>query len=189
MKTALMILGALAGIALAGLVFTYNRLIRARNQMREGWSGIEVQLKRRHDLVPSLVECVRGYQRHEQKLLEEVVRERTAAQDAVGAKDCVGVEKSLSSGLSRLVALAESYPDLKADENFRDLMGQLVEVEDQIQSSRRYYNGSVRDLNNAIESIPSNLVAHLFGFQLGEFFEVETASDRLPPNLASSLRN
>lgn len=183
-----MVLGALAGLVLAALVFFYNRLVRARNQMREGWSGIEVQLKRRHDLVPALVECVRGYQRHEQELLEEVVRERTAAREATGTRDCGGAEKALGTGLGKIVALAEAYPDLKADKNFQDLMGQLVVIEDQIQYSRRYFNGSVRDLNNAIESFPSNLVAGSFGFQRGEFFEVEAASERLPPDLAATLR-
>lgn len=186
------ILGGIAGVAVVGLIWlirAYNRLVGARNQMREGWSGIEVQLKRRHDLVPALVECVKGYQQHEQELLETVTRERSAARDARDAGAARGAEIQLGRDLGRVVALAEDYPDLKADTSFRGLMKDLVEIEDQIQFARRYYNGSVRDLNNAIESFPSNLVAAGFGFVAADFFEVEAASERMSPDLARALRD
>ena len=188
MKTFLIVLGVLVVLDLAWFIWAYNKLVVARNQMREGWSGTEVQLKRRHDLVPALVECVRGYQTHERELLEAVTRERTEAQAARGAGEAGGAEQTLGRDLGKIVALAEDYPDLKADESFRGLMTELVEIEDQIQYSRRYYNGSVRDLNNAIETFPTNLVAKFFTFEAGVFFEVENASERIPPDLAQALR-
>ena len=146
--------------------------------MREGWSGIEVQLKRRHDLVPGLVECVKGMRDHEREVLEEVVRERTAAREAEGPAAAGGAESELGRGIGKLLAVAEGYPELQADEHFRTLMSELVEIEDQIQYARRYYNGSVRDLNNLVESFPSNLVAGVGGFVRGEFFEVENVGER-----------
>ena len=188
MKTFLIVLGVLVVLDLAWFIWAYNKLVVARNQMREGWSGTEVQLKRRHDLVPALVECVRGYQTHERELLEAVTRERTEAQAARGAGEAGGAEQTLGRDLGKIVALAEDYPDLKADESFRGLMTGLVEIEDQIQYSRRYYNGSVRDLNNSIETFPTNLVAKFFTFEAGVFFEVENASERIPPDLAQALR-
>lgn len=163
-------------------VLTYNRLVRGRNQLREGWSGIEVQLKRRHDLVPALVECVKGYQTHEREVLEAVTQARnTSPTDAAG-------EQQFSRDLGRVVALAEAYPELKADSQFLKLMKELVTVEDQLQYARRYYNGSARDLNNTVESFPSNIIARFGGFKSTPFFEVEQASDRLPPDLAKQLR-
>lgn len=174
-----------ASILLLWVIVTYNRLIRLRNQQREGWSGVEVQLKRRHDLVPPLVECVKGYQAHEKELLESVTRERGEAAVAAvqGAAAAGTAETTLGRDLGRVVALAENYPQLKADETFRDLMTRLVEVEDQIQYARRYYNGAVRDLRNQVESFPSNLVAKFYGFEGGAYFEVESASERLAPEL------
>mgnify|MGYP001399392740 CR=1 FL=1 len=161
-----LILPCLAVILFVGTVVVfYNRLVKARNQLREGWSGIEVQLKRRHELVPALVECVKGYRAHEEELLEAVARERTVAQSARGVSEAGVAEKALARDLGRIVALVEAYPDLKADEVFFGLMEDLVEVEDQLQYARRYYNGSVRDLNNIVESFPSNLVAGGFGFK------------------------
>lgn len=165
------------------LIFLYNRLIRLRNRMREGWSGIEVQLKRRHDLIPSLVEVVKGFAGHEKEVLENVTRERTAAVDANGAANVSRAEENLAKGVVRLMALVEAYPDLKSDENFRDLMKELVNTEDELQYARRYYNGSVRDLNNAIESIPTNLVAWAFRFEEGEFFEVSNEAERMAPKV------
>lgn len=182
------IIGAavLAGMVAAWLARAFNRLVRARNRMREGWSGIEVQIKRRHDLVPRLVETVKAYCAHERKVLEAVTRERGTAQAAKTPGEATRAEQSLGKGLGRIVALAEAYPELKADASFRDLMTRLVEIENEIQYARRYYNGSVRDLNNLIESFPTNLVARLFGFRPGEFFEVSIASERLAPEAGSA---
>ena len=165
-------------LALLWGVWAFNRLVRGRNQMREGWSGIEVQLKRRHDLVPGLVECVKGMRDHEREVLEEVVRERSAARAAEGPAAAGGAESELGAGIGKIVALAESYPELKADGQFGKLMEELVEIEDQIQFARRYYNGSVRDMNNLVESVPTNLVAGVGGFGRGEFFEVENVGER-----------
>lgn len=165
------------------LIFLYNRLIRLRNRIREGWSGIEVQLKRRHDLIPSLVEVVKGFAGHEKEVLENVTRERTAAVDANGAANVSRAEENLAKGVVRLMALVEAYPDLKSDENFRDLMKELVNTEDELQYARRYYNGAVRDLNNAIESIPTNVVAWAFRFEEGEFFEVSNEAERMAPKV------
>ncbi|NNM28886.1 MAG: LemA family protein [Akkermansiaceae bacterium] len=187
MKWVLIALGLVIVGDLLWLAWAYNRLVRARNQMKEGWSGIEVQLKRRHDLVPALVECVRGYQQHERELLEAVTRERREAQAAVGAAQAGGAETKLGHDLGKVVALAEAYPDLKADGQFRKLMAELVETEDQLQYARRYYNGSVRELNNLIEGFPSNLVARSFRFTPGDFFEVESASERLAVDLKDKL--
>lgn len=174
-------------IVAAWAILTYNRLVRARNQLREAWSGIEVQLKRRHDLVPALVECVKGYQTHERELLEAVVRDRSAASAATDAASASGPESRLGRDLSRMLVLAEDYPELRADTQFLKLMRELVAVEEQLQYSRRYYNGATRDLNNAVESFPSNMVAKVSGFRPAPFFEVERASDRLPPKLALRL--
>jgi LemA protein len=188
METYQIILVLLLLLVGASVVWAYNTLVKARNQMREGWSGIEVQLKLRHDLIPSLVQCVKGYQTHERELLETVTRERTEAQAARGAGEVGGAERSLGRDLGKIVALAEDYPELKADQSFRRLMGELVGIEEQIQYARRYYNGSVRDLNNAIESFPSNLIATMFHFDPANLFELENASERLAPDLAKALR-
>jgi LemA protein len=176
-----------AALGLLWVGWTYNRLVKSRNQMREGWSGIDVQLKRRHELVPALVACVRGYQSHEQKVLESVTEKRRFAEEASGPADSGKAETVLGDELLQLVALAEDYPDLKSDQTFLKLMKDLVGVENQIQFARRYYNGSVRDLNNLLQSFPSNLVASTFSFEEGEFFEVKNAGDRLPPDLAGSI--
>lgn len=187
--TELLILIGLAGFLVLPTAFilwgvvAYNRLVRGRNQLREGWSGIEVQLKRRHDLVPALVECVKAYQSHERETLTAVTQARTPDNPADTA-----AEQQFSRDLGKVVALAEAYPDLRANAQFLKLMKELVTIEDQLQYARRYYNGSARDLNNHVESFPSNLIARLGGFQTTPFFEVEQASDRLPPDLARQLR-
>ena len=174
---------AAAVVLAVWVVWTFNRLILLRNRLREAWSGIDVQLKRRHDLVPELVECVRGYRNHEQGVLVEVARARTQALAAAGVAEAGPAENSLTSGLRSLFALAEAYPDLKADQNFRKLSDALVEIEDQIQYARRYYNGSVRDVNIQVESFPGCIVARLFGFQEQPFFEIESAMVRQTPEV------
>lgn len=172
-------------VAVAGgyALWTFNRLVGLRNQLREAWSGVDVQLKRRHDLIPNLVECVKGYRTHEQTVLESVARERSLAQSAEGVSGKTAAENSLTQNLRSLFAVAEAYPELKADKNFRQLSATLVEVENNIQFARRYYNGSVRDLNNLIQSFPSLLVARGFKFEPAEFFEIEIATERNAPEV------
>ena len=163
--------------------WTFNRLVGLRNQLREAWSGVDVQLKRRHDLVPNLVECVKGYRMHEQNVLEAVARERGAAQSAQGISSTSAAENNLTKNLRTLFAVAEAYPELKADQNFRQLSASLVAVENDIQFARRYHNGSVRDLNNLVQTFPSLLVARTFKFTPAEFFEIETTTERTAPEV------
>lgn len=164
-------------------VFDFNRLVRWRNMVAEAWSGVDVQLKRRYDLIPALVEAVRGYATHERELFTAVARLRTQAIDAAPAEQS-GAENALSAGLRSLLAVAEGYPDLKAGRNFLDLQRGLVEVEDQIQLARRYYNGTVRNYNILVQSFPSMIAARLVGFRPGEFFEIERATERSAPEVA-----
>ena len=176
-----LILLALAAV-LGWAVWTFNRFVRLRNQVNEAWAGIDVQLQRRYDLVPNLVTTVQGYMKHESGVLERVSHLRSRPDMAVGQR--AGEESGLSRSIGRLFALAEAYPELKASDGFRQLHGSLVEIEDQLQYARRYYNGSVRDNNNLVEGFPSLLVARLFGFRPAEFFEIELASQRVPPAVA-----
>jgi LemA protein len=177
----------LAIIVLAALyvVFIYNGLVRARQVAEEAWSGIDVQLKRRADLIPNLVETVKGYAGHERQTLEEVVELRNKAQ-AVPAGDVAArgqVEGLLSQALGRVIALAEAYPDLKANTNFLELQRSLEGVEGEIQMSRRYYNGAARDLNVKVESFPNNLIAGPFGFAKKAYFEITNEADRAVPTV------
>jgi len=175
---------SIAAILLALLawgVWTFNRLVKLRNQVAEAWAGIDVQLQRRYDLVPNLVATVRGYMRHESGALERVARLRS--QPDLAVTDRADQESGLSRSIGRLFALAEDYPELKASEGFQQLHSSLVEIEDQLQYARRYYNGSVRDNNNLVESVPSIIVASMFGFRQATFFEIELASTRLPPRI------
>jgi len=164
------------GVAVAVLLYVitvFNRLVRLRNLTREGWSGIDVQLRRRFDLIPNLVNTVRAYARHEQSVLEEVTERRAASMAANGVQAQSRAEGALSGALTRLLAVSEAYPELKADANFRELQGELSEVEEQIQLARRYYNGCVREMNTQVESFPSNVVAKLFGFQPALYFALD----------------
>ncbi len=177
----------LAIIVLAALyvVFIYNGLVRARQVAEEAWSGIDVQLKRRADLIPNLVETVKGYAGHERQTLEEVVELRNKAQ-AVPAGDVAArgqVEGLLSQALGRVIALAEAYPDLKANTNFLELQRSLEGVEGEIQMSRRYYNGAARDLNVKVETFPNNLIAGPFGFTKKAYFEITNEADRAVPTV------
>lgn len=166
----------------AGLVWVYNRLVRQRNIVLAAWSDIDVQLTKRHELVPNLVATVRGYMQHEAEVLEQTTLARSAGPE--GLAPLQEQETGLSRQLGRLFALAEDYPDLKASEGFQQLHRSLVEVEDDLQYARRYYNGAVRDNNNLVQSFPVNLVAGPFGFQEAEFFEIELASQREAPRVA-----
>ncbi len=168
-----MLIAALALALAITVAWLFNRLVRLRNQVRVAWSDVDVQLQRRHDLVPPLVEVVKGYAAHESGVLERVTSERSAAlaADSPGARGAP--ETALGQGLSHLIALAEAYPELKANENFMQLSRQLVETEDQIQHARRFYNGSVRQYNTELERFPALLIARPLGFQPAEFFAAE----------------
>jgi LemA protein len=172
---------ALGAFALGWIAWSFNRLVALRNLVAEAWSGIDVQLKRRHDLVPALVETVRGYRDCERGVLEDLTRLRSRPIDPHATRDLRDDENALSDRLRTFFALVEGYPALRADTSFLALQNQLSEIEDQIQYSRRYYSGSVRDYNTRVESFPSNLIARRFGFRQAEFFEIETATDRATP--------
>ena len=172
-----------AAVILAILIYgiwIFNRLVRERNLVREGWSGIDVQLRRRADLVPALVETVKGYAAHERKLFEDITAIRSASLAASSVKTQESAERELKGALSKLIALQEAYPNLKADRNFLQLQEQLAEIEDHLQMARRYYNGSVRNLNIAIQSFPNVLIARPFGFTEAEFFEADDAASATP---------
>jgi LemA protein len=168
----------------AGIIF-YNRLIRHRNLVNEAWAGIDVQLLKRAELVPNLVQTVKGYVKHESSVFEDVAKIRGQAES--GNDEPVSIraknETALSKSLTRLFALAEDYPDLKASEGFRQLHSSLADIENDLQFARRYYNGATRDNNNAVESFPSNIVARIFDFSEAEFFEIELASQRAVPDV------
>ncbi|MFC1813567.1 LemA family protein [Thermodesulfobacteriota bacterium] len=173
-------------IVLGGILYAiglYNRLVRNKNMLEEGWSGIEVQLKRRSNLIPNLIEAVKGYMGHEAEVLSEIVKLRSRSKEISAVAEKGEVESALTRSLVNLFALAEAYPDLKASQNFLDLQDDLVEIENEIQMARRYYNGTVRNLNISIESFPGNLVAERFGFEKADFFEIEDAADREVPEV------
>jgi LemA protein len=162
-------------------IAVYNRLTKLKFQVEEGWSDIDVQLRRRYNLIPNLVETVKGYASHERETFEEVVQARNAAMANDGPpEDQAKTENMLTGALRHLFALAENYPDLKANQNFLSLQKDLYEVEDKIQSARRYYNGTVRDNNTYVHQFPSNIVARLFDFHTADFFEIEDDAVRAP---------
>ena len=167
------ILIVIGGIVVLWLILTYNRLITLSNRTKEAWSDIDVQLKRRYNLIPNLVETVKGYATHERELFERVTKARVLAMGAQTIKEKGEAENMLSGTLKSLFAVAENYPDLKASSNFLELQRELRDTEDKIQASRRFYNGNVRDLNIKIESFPTNIVAGLLGFKKRDFFEAE----------------
>ena len=182
--------GLLGLIVLIGLylVWAYNGLVRNRNLVAEGWSGIDVQLRRRADLIPNLIETVKGYAAHEDKLFRDIaeLRAKSISGGTVAEQSAVG--QAMTAALGRIFAIAEAYPELKADANFRDLQDKLSQIEDEIQMSRRYYNGAVRNLNTMIESFPSNMVAKQFSFQKAEFFEIGDAAAREAPKIDFKTR-
>ena len=175
-------------------VLIFNGLVRRRTMVAEGWSGIEAQLKRRADLIPNLVETVKGYAAHERATLDELTKLRSMAQTmgGGGAPNAAEVEaraqteRQITAMIGRVMAVAENYPDLKASANFQSLQRDLADVEDQIQLARRYYNGAVRDYNVMTEQVPSNLIAGWFAFRKADFFEIEAAADRAVPKVAFS---
>lgn len=171
-----------AGIIL-WFAIVYNLFIKDRNLIKEAWSGIDVQLKRRHNLIPGLVETVKAYSSYERNLFNEITEKRSKTAQIENVKDKATAENDISGMLKSLFAVVENYPDLKANVNFLDLQNQLIEVEDQLQYSRRYYNGTVRSYNIRVESFPSNIVAGIFNFKTEEFFEITLATERNSPTV------
>ncbi|OGZ00113.1 MAG: hypothetical protein A2945_00260 [Candidatus Liptonbacteria bacterium RIFCSPLOWO2_01_FULL_52_25] len=161
------------------LIFAYNSLVTLRNRTKEAWSDIEVQLKRRYDLIPNLVEAVKGYMKHEANVFQKVTEARAQAMQASGPGKA-GAEDMLSGALKSLFAVAENYPQLKASENFLKLQDELSDTENKIQASRRFYNTNVRDLNTKIETFPTNLIANSFGFKAMEFFGNLSEAEKQP---------
>jgi LemA protein len=179
-------IGVYVVVGVVGLVVlyamgTYNGLVRLRQQVRESWSGIDTELKRRYNLIPNLVETVKGYASHEQETLDRVVSARARAVESTGTPETQAQDENVLVGaLRQLFAVVENYPDLKANQNFLQLQGQLTATEDRIQASRRFYNANVRELNTRTEVFPSNVIASMFGFQKEQFFEIEEAAREVP---------
>lgn len=167
----------LAGLIAAG-IWVYNRLVRDRNQVSAAWSDIDVQLKRRHELVPRLVSCVKAYADFEKATLLAVTELRRQSEATSRLPHKAALEDAMTAGLHQLVVVAEDYPDLKADKNFRQLQGELTDTENQIQYARRFYNGAVRQYNTRIQSFPHLLLARPLGFTAAEFFEIEDGDER-----------
>jgi LemA protein len=163
---------AVVVLAVLYAIATYNRLVRQRNLVREGWSGIDVQLRRRADLVPNLVETVKGYAAHERGTLDDVIKARNAAMSAQGPGQVAAAENQLSGALGRLIALSEAYPDLKANANFQQLAGELSDLENKIAASRRFFNNAVQEYNTGIQQMPAALFAGMFGFTRKDFFDL-----------------
>jgi len=179
MKGGLIILVVVAAIILIYVIGAYNGLIKKRVRCEEGWSDIDVQLKRRYNLIPNLVESVKGYAKHEKETFENVTKARTAAMSNNGTPgEQAQTENMLAGALKSLFAVAENYPKLVANQNFLDLQQQLADTEDKIQASRRFYNGTVRDFNTAIQVFPKNIIAGMFNFAKNEFFEIEDEEER-----------
>ena len=177
------------GVVVVGaiiLFMQYNSLVRQRNQVENSWSQIDVQLKRRHDLIPNLIETVKGYMKHERETLESVTNARTLAMEAGGrgVGQQAKAEGELSGILTRFFAVAENYPDLKANQNFLALQEELTSTENKISFARQFYNDSVLNLNNKVQQFPSNIVAGIFGFKVGEFFELEAPAEREVPKVS-----
>jgi len=173
-------------ILIIAFIAIYNGLVRSRNQIKNAWAQIDVQLKRRHDLIPNLVETVKGYMKHERQTMEAVTKARTIAQQvaSAGPGERAKAEGDLSSALNRLLAVAERYPDLKASQNFLALQEELASTENKISFSRQFYNDSVLNYNNQTQMFPSNIIAGMAGFKPGEFFEVTVAAEKEAPKVS-----
>ncbi|MDD5145776.1 MAG: LemA family protein [Candidatus Pacebacteria bacterium] len=178
--TALYVIIGVIVVAFLWVIGIFNGLVTLKNRAKEAWSDIDVQLKRRYDLIPNLVETVKGYATHEREAFENVTQARSRAMGAGTLKEKAEAENALSGTLKTLFAVAENYPQLRASENFQKLQDELTDTEDKIQAARRFYNGNVRDLNTKIEIFPSNIIASLFNFQKMEFFELEEAAQKEP---------
>jgi LemA protein len=171
---------AVIGLLVLAVIAIYNRLVRLRNRTDNAWSQVDVQLKRRYDLIPNIVETVKGYAAHERETFEEVVRARTAAQDASSVEEQAVAENMLTGALRKLFALAEAYPELRASENFRRLQEELAETENRISVSRQIYNDSTLTYNNAVQTVPSNIIASMFNFAKRAYFEIEDDARSAP---------
>lgn len=161
----------------------YNRLVKVKTMVQEAWSSIDVMLKKRHDLIPNLVETVKGYATHERETFDSVTRARAAAMNANGIQEKEAAEKNLNQAMMNLNAVAEQYPDLKANTNFLQLQGELSALEGDIEKSRRYYNGTVRENNILVDTFPSNIIANMFKFTKSVFFELDNVAERVVPNV------
>mgnify|MGYP001171796933 CR=1 FL=1 len=179
MTTLYVVLGV-AAVIILWVIGTFNKLVSLVNRGKEAWADIDVQLKRRYDLIPNLVETVKGYAAHEKSVFEEVTKARSAAMQADGAAEQGAAENMLSGALKSLFAVSEAYPDLKANENFLNLQNELTDTENKIQAARRFYNTVVRDLNTALEVFPTNMIAGILGFSPREFFELEEEAAKDP---------
>lgn len=179
------IVAVIIGGLIVYAIYLYNSLVKNRQMTEEGWSGIDVQLKRRTDLIPNLLAAVKGYMTHERELLQKITELRSQSEAAQGKDPAerAKVEGQLSNALLQLRAVMENYPDLKANQNVMEFQNSLEEIENEIQMSRRYYNGAVRNLNVLVESFPSNLVSGRFGFAKAEYFELENTADRAVPKV------
>jgi LemA protein len=186
MTIALIVIAAIVVLAVLYYIGKRNSIISSRNRVDEAWSGIDVQLKRRHDLVPNLVESVKGYAAHESQVFEKATKARAEAMSARGVGDTAQAEAKLSGALTDLRAVAENYPQLRATENFQQLTRQLSELEDEIQASRRIYNSNVQSYNTSIQQFPASVIANQSGFTAREFFEIEDAADRATPQVSFS---
>lgn len=184
MPTYLWIILAVVVLIILWLISTFNGLVMRKRRVDEAWSDIDVQLKRRYDLIPNLVEAVRGYLQHEKGVLEKVTQARAMAMGAQTPEEHGKAENMLTGALKSLFAVSENYPELKASQNFLQLQDELSDTENKIQAARRFYNGNVRDYNIAIEQFPSNLIAGPFGFKQRGFFEITEAKERAVPKVA-----
>lgn len=176
------LIGIIALILLAA-VFIYNRFVKQTNRADEAWSDIDVQLERRHDLIPNLINTVKGYAEHERETLESVTESRTQAMEAEGLEDKKQAENQLTEALKSLFAVSENYPDLKANENFLELQRELSDTENKIQAARRFYNTNVMDLNTSLNSFPHNIIGKMFGFKERDYFELEEKVESEPVNV------
>ena len=177
------ILLGIIGLIVLWAIVTYNGLVRLKNLVKEGWSGIDVQLKRRHDLIPNLIETVKGYKGYEEKVLTEVTKLRAQSDATNDVKEKSQIESLLAGRIASILATAENYPDLKASESFVNLQKNLSDIEEQIQLARRYYNGTARELNTKVQSFPSMIIANICNFKSVDYFEITDNSERAVPQV------
>ena len=180
---ALIVVIALVVIVLLYGVSVYNKLVKFKNLVQEAWSSIDVMLKKRYDLIPNLVETVKGYATHERETLDSVTQARTMAKNAGSVQEKEAAEKNLNQAMMNLFAVAEQYPDLKANTNFQQLQNELSSLESDIEKSRRYYNGTARENNTLVESFPSNIIANMYKFEKAPFFELQNTAEREVPSV------